>query len=108
MSKNRGAVWWVNLDPTIGAEIKKQRPCVILSHSSINEARKTVIIVPLTSSPKAYPPIAINVTCQNKEVVAVCDQVRAIDKSRLINFIEYLQIKDLEQIEKSLKRILVL
>ncbi len=44
MNKHRGAVWWVNLDPTIGAEIKKQRPCAIVSHSSINAVRRTVII----------------------------------------------------------------
>lgn len=106
MNKQRGAIWWVNLDPTIGAEIKKQRPCVILSHSSINEVRRTVVIVPLSSSPKAYPPIAINVCCQKIQVVAICDQIRAIDKSRLISFIEDMQTKDLVQIEKSVKKVL--
>lgn len=108
MNKERGAVWWVNLDPTVGAEIKKQRPCVILSHSSINEVRKTIVIVPLSSSNKPYPPIAINVYCQNKKVIAVCDQIRAIDKIRLVGFIENMQIKDLKEIEKSIKKVLVL
>ena len=108
MNKERGAVWWVNLDPTIGAEIKKQHPCVILSHSSINEVRKTIVIVPLSSSNKPYPPIAINVYCQNKKVIVVCDQIRAIDKIRLVGFIENMQIKDLKEIEKSIKKVLVL
>lgn len=108
MNKNRGAVWWVNLDPTIGSEIKKRRPCVIVSHSSINEVRRTVIIVPLSSSPKAYPPLAIAIKCQGKSVVAVCDQIRTVDKTRLINFIEEIEYADLMRIEQSLKQILVL
>ncbi|MFN8788559.1 MAG: type II toxin-antitoxin system PemK/MazF family toxin [Neisseriaceae bacterium] len=108
MNKKRGEVWWVNLDPTLGAEIRKQRPCVILSHSSINEVRRTLVIVPLSSSPKPYPPIAINVRCQNKEVVAICDQIRAIDKVRFISYIEDMEIKDLEQIEKSVRKVLML
>jgi mRNA interferase MazF len=82
MNINRGAVWWINLDPTIGSEIKKQRPCVIVSHSSINQVRRTVIIVPLSNSPRDYPPIAIKIKCQNKHVIAVCDQVRTVDNGR--------------------------
>lgn len=105
---NRGSIWWVNLDPTIGSEIQKKRPCVIISHSNVNEVRKTVIIVPLSSSPKAYPPIAISVKCQEKMVVAVCDQIRAIDKSRLLNFIENMDVLEIQRIEQSLKKILVL
>ncbi len=107
-NKNRGSIWWVNLDPTVGSEIKKQRPCIVLSHSSINEARRTVIIVPLSTSPKAYPPLSVSVKCQNKEVVAVCDQIRAVDKSRLINYIEDIRSLDVEKIEQSLRKILVL
>lgn len=105
---NRGSVWWVNLDPTVGSEIQKKRPCVIISHSGVNEVRKTVIIVPLSSSPKAYPPLAISVKCQEKLVVAVCDQIRAVDKSRLLNFIEDMDAPELQRVEQSLKKILVL
>lgn len=107
-NKNRGAIWWVNLDPTIGSEIKKKRPCVIISHSSINEIRHTIVVIPLSSSPKAYPPLAIQVKCQNKHVIAVCDQIRAVDKSRLDTYIEEMSKSDLCELEKSLKRILVL
>ena len=107
MNTNRGSVWWINLDPTVGSEIKKQIPCVIISHSSINTARKTVIVVPLSSSPKAYPPLAIKIKCQNKNVIAVCDQIRAVDKSRLINYIENINLQDMKNIEESIKQILV-
>jgi mRNA interferase MazF len=107
-NKDRGSIWWVNLDPSVGSEIRKQRPCVIFSHSSINEARRTVLIVPLSSSPKAYPPLAMFVKCQGKEVVAVCDQLRAVDKSRLISYIEQMNAVDMKIIEESLRKILML
>ena len=108
MHKNRGAVWGINLDPTVGSEIKKKRPCVIVSHSSINAARHTVVVVPLSSSPKAYPPIAIKIKCKNKDVIAVCDQIRAVDKSRLVDYIEDISANDMQKIEDSIKKVLVL
>ena len=53
MKIERGDIWWMNLDPTIGAEIKKKRPCVILSANEINRIRATPVVVPLSSSPQA-------------------------------------------------------
>ncbi|WP_332308286.1 type II toxin-antitoxin system PemK/MazF family toxin, partial [Desulfonatronovibrio magnus] len=51
----RGDVWWVSLDPTQGSEIKKTRPCVVLSHNTINKLRRTVVVVPLSTAAKSHP-----------------------------------------------------
>lgn len=104
---NRGDVYWINLDPTQGSEIKKTRPCVIVSADPINRGRKTVIVVPLSTQASVHSPITISVRCMNKEVVAICDQIRAVDKSRLTNFIEKINQQDIAKIEHSLKVILV-
>jgi len=69
----RGELYWVNLDPTVGSEIRKQRPCVLIGATPINKARHTVVIIPLSSSPSAHPPLTISVHCMGKKVVVVCD-----------------------------------
>jgi mRNA interferase MazF len=102
----RGSVFWVNLDPTQGAEIKKVRPCVLVGASPLNQARRTVLIVPLSSSGVAKPPITVKVRCLGKMVRAVCDQVRAIDKTRLSSWVEEMSREDLESISKALKQVL--
>lgn len=105
---NRGDVYWVDLDPTKGSEIKKLRPCVILSASPINRARHTVVIVPLSTAAKAYSPISVTVTCLGKRVTAVCDQIRTVDKSRLKKSAGELSLDDLEAIEDGLRQVLSL
>ena len=105
---NRGDIYWVDLDPTKGAEIKKLRPCVIVSATPINKARHTVIVIPLSTSAKARPPIVIAVQCLGKTVTAVCDQIRTVDKSRLTKPAGQLNLEDLETLENSLRQILAL
>ena len=105
---NRGDIYWVNLDPTIGAEIKKKRPYIIIGATPINEARRTVVVVPLSSAGKPRPPLTIPIKCQRKNVVAVCDQIRAIDKSRLLEKIESASQDDISEIEKGLRQTLAL
>ena len=104
----RGDIYWVNLAPTKGSEIRKKRPCVILSASPINKARRTVIVVPLSSATTVSPPITISVNCMNKQVIAVIDQIRTVDKTRVEGFIEPLPEHDLNQIEHALRQVLVL
>jgi mRNA interferase MazF len=104
----RGDIYWVNLDPTIGAEIKKKRPCIIIGATPINEARRTVVVVPLSSAGKPRPPLTISIKCQKKHVVAVCDQIRAVDKSRLVEKIESASQEDISEIEKGLRQTLAL
>jgi len=79
----RGDIWWVSLDPSLGSEIRETRPCVVISVKVLNERRRTVIVVPLSSSPKASPPILIPVSCDGQPAVAVSDQIRAVAKERL-------------------------
>ena len=104
----RGSVYWVNLDPTQGAEIKKVRPGVLVGAAPLNQARRTVLVVPLSRSPEARPPITVRVRCMGQEVCAVCDQIRAIDKTRLSAWVEEMSKEDLEAINKALKQVLAL
>ena len=108
MILKRGDVYWVDLNPTVGSEIKKQRPCVLIGATPINRARRTVLVIPLSSSGTPRPPLAIEVECLGRKVVAVCDQLRAVDKSRLREAAGALTADDLEQIEEGLRRILSL
>lgn len=105
---NRGDVYWVALDPTRGSEINKKRPCVIISESVINKIRHTVVVVPLSSSAKARPPIVISVKCLGSSVTAVCDQIRAVDKTRLIQKADQLNNEDMQLLGESLRQILSL
>lgn len=105
---NRGDIYWVDLNPTKGSEINKSRPCVLVGATPINQARHTVVVVPLSTSAKARPPLTIEVSCLDKNVVAICDQIRAVDKTRLIKMAGKLSIKDLEALDDGLKQTLSL
>ena len=102
----RGEVWWVRLDPTIGSEIAKTRPCVIVSNDILNDRRRTVVIIPLSTAPQASPPILVPVRCGGHNVVAVTDQIRAVSKQRLDRRMDTLSPEHLEAIEQGLKEIL--
>lgn len=79
----RSEVWLVNLDPTIGSEVKKTRPCLVVSPDVTNKYLKTVTVVPLTSTIQDYP-TRVNCTFNGKHGQLVIDQIRSIDKKRLI------------------------
>jgi len=84
MVVNRFDIYLINLDPTLGAEIKKTRPCLIISPDEMNRHIRTVIVAPLTTKGgKAYPS---RVACEfrGKKGQIVLDQIRTLDKSRLI------------------------
>lgn len=102
----RGDVWWVSLDPTEGSEIKKTRPCVVLTHDTLNQLRRTVVVVPLSSAAKPHPPITIPVTCQRDAAVAVIDQIRAVAKHRLKSRIESLDRDELDEVCRAVSMIL--
>jgi mRNA interferase MazF len=86
---SRFEVYFINLDPTIGSEIKKTRPCVIISPNEMNHNISTLIIAPLTSKLKNYP---TRVPCkvEGKQGQIVLDQIRTVDKSRLVKKIDTL------------------
>jgi len=81
---NQFEIYWVNLDPTVGAEIKKKRPCCIISPNEMNKYLQTVIIAPLTSTLRNYP-TRVSLTLKAKKGQLVLDQIRTIDKTRLLN-----------------------
>ena len=105
---NRGDIYWVDLNPTQGSEINKQRPCVLVSATPINRARHTVVVVPLSTSAKARPPITLSVSCMGKQVTAVCDQIRTVDKSRLKSTAGSLSFNDLNTLDEGLRQVLSL
>jgi len=82
MVTKRFEVFLVNLDPTVGSEIKKMRPCLIISPDEMNAHIATVIIAPMTTKGRAYP---TRVSCkfQGKDGQIVLDQIRTVDKTRL-------------------------
>jgi mRNA interferase MazF len=104
----RGEIWWVALDPTLGSEIRKTRPCVVISLNVLNERRRTVIVVPLSSSPKASPPILIPITCDGRPTVAVSDQIRAVAKERLRSRLGVVAEDELVVLEDGLRQIMQL
>ena len=79
----RGEVWLVSLEPTIGSEIRKTRPCVVVSPDETNRLLRTVIVAPLTSTIKNYPTRAV-ISFQNRQSSIALDQIRTVDKSRLL------------------------
>ena len=102
----RGDVVWVNLDPTVGAEIKKRRPCVVVSLSVLNDQRLTVVVVPLSESSTPRPPLVVAVPSAGVDSNARIDQVRAVDKSRVVGAIGKLSSADTEAVEQGLRTVL--
>jgi mRNA interferase MazF len=104
----RGEIWWANFDPTQGSEIRKTRPAVVVSADALNRARRTVVVVPLSSGPQPRPPIVVATPSAGHGSVAVCDQVRAVDKRRLTRNEGQVSAADLRSIEDGLRRVLEL
>jgi len=99
-------VWWVDLDPTRGSEIRKSRPAVVLSADGLNQVRRTVVVVPMSTGPTPRPPIVVATASAGADSVAVCDQVRAVDKSRLIRRDGLLTSADLRAVETGVRAVL--
>ena len=78
----RGEIWLVNLDPTMGSEIKKSRPCVVVSPAEMHDHLRTVIVAPMTTKSRPAP-FRVPVTHGGQKGLILLDQVRAVDKARL-------------------------
>ncbi len=83
MVVNRFDVYLINLDPTVGSEIQKTRPCLIISPDEMNRHIRTVIVAPMTTAGKDYP-TRISCKFKKKKGQIILDQIRTIDKTRLI------------------------
>jgi mRNA interferase MazF len=104
----RGEICWVNLDPTRGSEIRKTQPAMVITADALNRARRTVVIVPLSTGPAARPPIVVAAPSARPNSVAVCDQLRAVDKQRLTRNSGRLSTADLQTIEEGVRQVLEL
>ena len=96
----------VNLDPTIGSEIKKTRPCVVVSPNEINEYLRTIIIAPITSKSKNYP-TRIEIKVQGKKNWVVIEQIRTIDRRRVYKKVGNLMDAEIMKVKKVIKETLV-
>ena len=79
----RGDVWLINLDPTVGREIQKTRPCVVISPPELHDHLRTVIVAPMTTKSRPAP-YRVSVVFSQKKGLVLLDQIRTIDKTRLV------------------------
>jgi mRNA interferase MazF len=107
MQVTRGEIYWVNLDPTVGSEMKKLRPAIVVSADAINNAASVVMVVPVTDATGKTSPVHIEIPQGEgglkKESVAHCGQLRAIDKARLAGRLGQLSLERLEEVSQGLR-----
>lgn len=96
----------VNLDPTIGSEIQKTRPCVVISPDELNDNLQTVVIAPLTSTSKKYP-TRVKIKHNNQEGWIVIDQIRTIDKIRIVKNVGSLSEKEIQTCKRVIRETFV-
>ncbi len=106
MEINQYQIVLVNLDPTIGSEIKKTRPCVVISPDEMNKYLQTVIIAPMTSQSKSYP-TRIEVKHSNKKGWIVLDQIRTVDRMRILKILDNLSEKEIVKLKSTIKEMFV-
>jgi mRNA interferase MazF len=88
----------VNLDPTIGSEMKKTRPCVVISPDEMNKYLQTIVVAPMTSSSKSYP-TRVEVKHNKKKGWVVVDQIRTIDRKRIVKLFNSLTDKEISKVK---------
>lgn len=99
-------IYWVALDPTLGSEINKVRPCLVISPNESNPFLNTVLIAPITSKIRNFP-MRLGIVLENKNGQICLDQIRCIDKIRLKTKMAALAKKDIEKVKNLLKEYLV-
>lgn len=100
------AIVLVNLDPTLGSEIQKTRPCVVISPNEMNKHLNTIIIAPMTSSLKEYP-TRVAVNHNSKKGMIALDQIRTVDKKRILKVLGKLNKTEIQSTKSVLKEMLV-
>ncbi|WP_282019189.1 type II toxin-antitoxin system PemK/MazF family toxin [Salegentibacter mishustinae] len=96
----------VNLDPTVGSEIKKTRPCVIISPNEMNKYLRTIVVAPMTTNLKKYP-TRIAIKTNNKKGMVAIDQIRTIDKQRIVKVFDFLTKSEIRKCKEVLKETFV-
>lgn len=103
---NQYNVYLVNLDPTIGSEIQKTRPCVVISPDEMNRNISTVIIAPMTTKSRSYP-TRVELKFKGKLGFVILDQIRTVDKARLVKKLGKLDEDRISQIKNVIREMLV-
>jgi mRNA interferase MazF len=106
MEINQYQIVLVNLDPTIGSEMKKTRPCVVISPDEMNKYLQTIVIAPMTSSSKAYP-TRVGVKHNKTKGWVVLDQIRTIDRKRVVKKFEFLTEKEIMKVKAVIRETFV-
>jgi len=106
MDLNQYSIVLVNLNPTIGSEIKKTRPCVIISPNELNKYLKTIVVVPMTTNINKYP-TRVSVKSNGKKGMIAIDQIRTIDKSRIIKTFEKLTSAEIRKLKDVIRETFV-
>ncbi len=96
----------VNLDPTVGSEMKKTRPCVVISPNEMNKYLQTIVMAPLTSSSKPYP-TRIEIKQEKTKGWIVLDQIRTVDRIRIVKKLGKLTTKEIEKTKAIIKETFV-
>lgn len=96
----RGEVWWINFEPSIGGEIRKQRPAIIVSNDAANHYLNRVQVVPITSNVNRLYPSEAYVTFRGKKSKAMADQITTVSKKRLINPVGSISKTEMEGVGK--------
>jgi mRNA interferase MazF len=106
MEINQYDIVLVNLDPTMGSEMKKTRPCLVLSPNEMNKYLQTIVVAPMTTSSKSYPTRVEIKHNQTKGWIAI-DQIRTIDRARIVKRYETLTTKEVVKVKKVIKETFV-